>query len=163
MKYEALPDEHHVVRLVSHARLRKDEHDNVIGVEYTAFQLKASEEGLSVTWLEYFAADRPAQIVGAVKAIRASNIKPSKKSGFAIGRVSAIKDTCSGTSKRRIRVVHWPEADNMAHCEIRQFPRDDLELLQKLALGCWSELVLNSSVPDGEKVAPEKPFWLQTA
>ena len=60
-----------------------------------AFRLKEDEKELSVTWLEYFEGDRPAQVIKSVKAIRASNLKPGGRSGFAIGKVSAVTTACA--------------------------------------------------------------------
>ena len=86
-----LPDEDHAVRYVPWARLRKTEDDVVIGVIGAAFKLRAGEDYLSATWLEYFKqATRQENIKSAVKAIRKSNIDVRPKSGFAIG------DECGG-------------------------------------------------------------------
>lgn len=155
MKGDNLPPEHHVVRLVAFSRLRKDEHSNPIGLNYEAFLRREIDDGLSVTWLEYFAGDKPAQTVAAIQAIRASAIKPGAKSGFAIGNVGAIAAACK-ERQHKIRIIHSPEDDNKAHAEIRQLPRDDIVLLEQLASSTWSELVLNSAIlPIGEaKSAP---------
>jgi hypothetical protein len=53
-----LPDDHHVVRYVPWARLRKDEHENVIGVLGAAFRLRDGEQYLSATWAEFFSGGR---------------------------------------------------------------------------------------------------------
>jgi hypothetical protein len=57
-KVTNLPDEDHVMRYVSWARLRRDEDDNILGFLGAAFQLRPDEESLSVNWLEYFDGDR---------------------------------------------------------------------------------------------------------
>ena len=157
MKSQNLPDEHHVVRYVPHSRLDRDpSNDAPRGLLFTAFQRKEDEEGLSVTWMEYFSGDRKNQIHASVKAIRASNITVGAKSGFAIGKVAAIKKTCQ-EFKSKIRIIHFPELDNKAHSELRQFPRDDQTLLERLATESWSELILNREVPVGEEAAPDHP------
>lgn len=155
MKGQNLPRDHHVVRLVSHGKLEKDEDGKPIGILFSAFQLRPAETGLSVTWMEYFPGTRGEQIASTIKAIRASTIKPSPQSGFAIGKVGAIADACTERN-HKIRIVHWPEDDNKAHAEIRQLPRDDRILLDQLASAAWSELVLNAAVPKGEQSAPEQ-------
>ena len=158
MKGHNLPDEHHIVRVVSYSRLQKDSDGQPIGLLFSAFQRKENEEGLSVTWMEYFKGSREDRISAAVKAIRASALTVGKKSGFAVGNVGGIKSVCLH-QKHKIRIIHWPEDDNKAHAEIRQLPRDDTILLEQLAAGAWSELVLNSNIEpiDAQVPAPDEP------
>jgi hypothetical protein len=157
MKGQNLPDEHHVIRVVPFTKLETDGEGRPTGrVLFSAFQRRETEEGLSVTWLEYFAGDRPVQIVRAVHAIRASNFKPSPKSAFAIGGVGPIKQQCVAKN-HKIRIIHDPVDDNKAHAELRQFPRDDVALLEALATSGWSELVFNAAVAKGEAPAPDVP------
>ncbi len=156
MKGDKLRDEHHVVRVVPFGKLRLDEHNEPIGVNYTAFLRREDEDGLSVTALEYFAAPLQAQITAAVQALRASNFKPSPKSGFVIGNVKAIRETCAACN-HKIRIIHSPEQDNAAHAEVRQLPRDDLNLLEQLAAGAWSELHKNKDIAAGAVSAPAQP------
>jgi hypothetical protein len=153
MKARKLPREHHVVRYVPWSKLRKDEDDRVIGLLGVAFKLRSDEKFLSTTWLEYFAGPRAAKIRAAVHAIRASKLKPGGKSGFAIGNIGTIIGACA-ERRYKIRIVHEPQDDNKAHASVRQFPPEDLELLELLAADAWSELVLNSEVPPGAHPAP---------
>jgi hypothetical protein len=111
---------------------------------------------LSTTSLEYFAGDRQAQTVAAVQAMRASKLTIPKKSGFAVGQVQRIKATCL-TQGHNIRIVHEPADDNKAHVAVRRFPRDDMELFQLLAADAWSQIVLNTDVPEGAIAAPDAP------
>lgn len=154
MKGENLPDGDHIVRYVPFSKLLRDG-DKPVGFLFSAFQLRDSEDGLSATWLEYFAGDRVAQTTAAVRAFRAS-LKVGSTSGFAIGQVGAIK-SAAVERKHKIRVIHWPVDGNSAHAEIRQFPRDDVELLQVLANQVWAELVLNASIAPGAEPAPAEP------
>ena len=156
MKGQNLPPEHHVIRAVSPSRLRKDENNIVVGVLHTAFERRPQDDGLSVTWMEYFAGSRDQQIVAAVQAIRASKITPSPNSGFAIGNTGTIATTCADRG-HKIRIIHVPEDDNKAHAELRTFPRDELQLLERLAATVWAELVLNTAVVAGAKPAPDMP------
>ena len=148
-----LDDDHHIVRYVPFSKLRKDEDDNVIGVLWTAFQRRESEDTLSGTWLEYFAGERDEMIARTVRAIRASNIDVRPKSGFAIGRVDAIREACA-TKNHQIRILHEPEDDNHAHAVVRRLPRDDEDLLELIANTAWAEVVLNSTIPSGAVSAP---------
>ena len=153
--HQKLPDDHHVVRYVPFSRLDTDADGKVIGLLFSAFQRKDTENGLSVTWLEYFAGDHQARIVAAAQAIRASAMTVGKKSGFAVGGVGPIKAQCLDRG-HKIRVIHSPEDDNKAHAELRQYPIDDRELLERLATGVWSELKLNVDIPDGKVPAPDE-------
>jgi hypothetical protein len=54
-------------------------------------------------------------------------------SGFAVGIVSAIKDTClNDPRQRRIRIIHQAEPDNPALAALRGWPRDNDDLLNLL-------------------------------
>jgi len=140
-----LPDDHHVMRHVPWGRLRRDDADNVIGFLSQAFALKPDEESLSVNWLEYFGGDRKTNIRYSVLEFRRT-YKVGKKSAFGIANVKQIKDTCSATAGVRVRVVYEPSRKNPAHSGIRRLPRDDLTLLDALAVDAFSELVKNSDV-----------------
>lgn len=158
MKGQNLKLEHHVVRYVQFGKLRTDADGNIVGINYDAFLRRPKDDGLSVTWLEYFASDRAVQITSAVHAIRASKMNPKPKSGFAIGNVAAILDACNAR-EHRIRIIHWPEDDNKAHADIRQLPRDDTVLLEQFAATTWSELILNASIQpiNAQAPAPDEP------
>ena len=156
MKGQNLPPDDHVVRVVPFKKLRRDEDDNVLGISHVAFERRLGEEELSVTWLEYFAGNRSEMLNAAVQALRASEYKPTPKSGFAIGQVGAIKATCEQYSAK-IRIIHAPMDDNKAHSEVRQLPRDNVALLEALAASSWSELVMNADIPPGQKSAADEP------
>lgn len=156
MKNQSLPPDDHVVRVVPFKKLRRDENDNVLGISHVAFELRPVDDGLSVTWLEYFAGDRSEMLTAAVQALRASKFKPAPKAGFAIGQVGAIKATCLEYGAK-IRIIHAPTDDNKAHVEVRQLPRDSAALLEALAATSWSELVMNAAIPPGEAPAADEP------
>lgn len=154
MKGQRLPPEDHILRFVPFGRLRKDENDNILGVLGVAFKLRDGERYLSATWLEYFPGVRNERIKAAVWAIRASDLAPGGKSGFAIGNVGAILSVCADR-KHKIRIIHEPADDNKAHVAVRQMPRDDADLLEILAAETWSELVLNREIEPGQQAAPD--------
>jgi hypothetical protein len=144
-KITNLPDEDHVMRYVSWARLRRDEDDNVLGFLGEAFQLRPKEESLSVNWLEYFDGERDAKIHLSVKAFRGT-IMVGAKSAFGIGNVGKIKEICR-TNGASVRIVYEPTDDNPSHSGIRRLPRDDLSLLEALAADAFVELVQNTAIP----------------
>ena len=57
-----IPDEHHLVRYISWAKLLKDEFDNVTGVLPEAFTLRDDEPFLSAAWQEYYRCSEIEQI-----------------------------------------------------------------------------------------------------
>jgi hypothetical protein len=144
-----LPEPDHCVRYVPWARLRKDEHDNVIGILGAAFRLRDDETYLSATWVEFFPGpDHRYQLEAAVRAIRASKISVRPKSGFAVGCVSEIKKACINDPKQhKLRIIHEAETDNPAHAALRGWPRDNDDLLNLLAEKVWCDPVLNVDVP----------------
>lgn len=146
-KQELIPDKDHVMRYVPWSRLRKDENDNVIGILGEAFALRCDEEGLSVTWLEYFLGAQNDQIIQAVHKNRKCLVA-MPKSGFAIGKVSDISSECNKRNRhKKIRIVYMPTSCNKAHAEVRSLPRDDAELLDLLAADIWAKLILNKDIP----------------
>ncbi len=143
------------MRFVPKKYLILDEDGNLTGgIRGDAFQLKPRDEGhLSVTWLEYFAGDHAVQRVAAVKATRASlTVKP--RDGFAVGQVGPIKARCA-SRRHDIRVVHAPVDGNNAHAEVLHLPENETILLEELATGEWSTLLLNSEVELGAIAAPD--------
>jgi hypothetical protein len=149
MATKYLPHEHHVVRYVPWARLRKDEDDNVVGVLGGAFKLRTDEDYLSATWAEYFDGNHDECVAAAVKVIRASKIDVKPRSGFAIGKVDDIRSICFADSRQyKIRVIHERATDNVAHTAIRRWPRDNDDLLELIAEEAWGNFVLNQDVPE---------------
>lgn len=140
-----LPLHDHVMRYVSWNKLRKNENDEVIGILGEAFKMRDSDKSLSTTWLEYFLGSREEQITAAVRAVRASKLEVKPKSGFAIGEVGAIQADCAALNYK-VRIFHEPEDDNEAHAAVRSLPRDDMELLERLATGAWADWILNKIV-----------------
>ena len=144
-KGQSLPDDDHVMRYVSWAKLLRDEDDNVLGFLPQAFELKPDEESLSVNWLEVFGGDHESNKKQAVKAFRASSLTIGKKSGFGIANVRLIKEICK-SSGALVRIVYAPEPGNLAHSLIHKIPRNEFALLEALASEAFTELLLNSAV-----------------
>jgi hypothetical protein len=143
-----LDPEHHALRYVPWSKLRKDEDDNVLGVLGDAFKLRESDEYLSATWVEFFVGSHDECVVSAVQAVRGSRVDVKPRSGFAVGKVAHIRDTCLADEKKiRIRFIHAPEDDNEAHAALRNWPRDNDDLLALLAEDSWSRVVLNKDIP----------------
>jgi hypothetical protein len=126
--------------------LFKDDQGNVIGILPQAFELRAEEAALSVNWLEFHVGDEDTQILRTVRSFRQNrDISLTSKCAFGIANIGDVKNVClhSGT---KVRVVHSPSANNPAHAEVRELPRDNLELLESLAVIAFSKFVLNTSI-----------------
>lgn len=141
-----LPDSDHVLRYVPWQRLIKAEDEaTVIGVFPQAFDLRAGEEYLSVTWVEYF--DAPTicdRVCTAVRAIRGT-IKAGKQSRFLMGNVGAVHGVCQRRD-RKVRILHEPD-ENPGHVAVRRFPRDDLQLMTMLVADAFTAHVDSRDVP----------------
>ena len=141
-----IPDEDHVMRHVSYKRLLKDENGNAIGGFLPeAFELKEGERGLSVNWMEYFKGTYQENIVASIQKFRDTrDIK--KSSAFGIGNVRKIRDICADFGADKVRVVLDEEANNKSHSIIIRLPRDNMSLLESLAVNSFVECLFDSEV-----------------
>jgi hypothetical protein len=140
--------EHHLLRYVSWARLRKDDNDKVVGVLGEAFQLRNGEEYLSATWAEFFEqASHEDNVTRAVGILRQSNLQVRPKSGFAVGQVKFIDEDCKACSCS-VRFLHEKETDNPAHSALRGWGKLSDEQLERIAVNSWSSFRLNSEIPE---------------
>jgi hypothetical protein len=150
-KHGPLPSNHHVVRYVPWAKLRKDEHDGVIGILGEAFRQREDEKYLSVDWLEYpgepDTRSREEMALASARRIRNSNLAVKPKSGFVIGEVGQIQARCRELKQIKVFVTYEPSLSNQAHAAVKKLPREDMELQEDLANGVWSELHLNTHLP----------------
>ena len=147
-KYDPLPETDHVVRKVSWTRLRRDEHGNVLGCLWQAFQLREDEKDLSSTWLEHFSSAIGCRLVQAVAAMRQSQMTLTKKTGLALAQVSKILK-CGSDAGLKFRVIHMPESTNPGYAAILNTPRDDQELLEILAADAVVETLMVSALDAG--------------
>lgn len=149
-KGKDLPNEHHVMRRVPWSKLRKDEDENVIGFLPQAFELRPDEPYLSVNWLEYFDGDHEQRIKEAVNAFR-KKFTVGKKTVFGVAQVGKVKEICraNGTT---VRLVYAPTTDHPSHVAIKNFPRDDLALLEAMATDAFVDSVRSADVIDSSLI-----------
>lgn len=134
-----LLDDERIVRFVPWSKLRRDEDDNVVGVLPQAFELRESEEYLSATWCEYFDGNAHETLRCAIEAIRNSNLTVGPKARFAVGAVGEVRGVVERRpNARKLRIIHEPEEDNLAHAALRHWPRGDDDLLALIAEDCWA-------------------------
>lgn len=141
----ALPDQDHVVRHISWNKLQKDENDKVLGILPHAFALRENEDALSVNWIEHFDCSHNERIVKTIQELRKTiNVRP--KSAFGVSTVQAIKQTCRNTPKA-IKIVYWPNDNNVTHSLVKHIPKEDISLLDALSKDAFNTLVHNSDIP----------------
>lgn len=115
---------------------RRDLNDNILGPEYTAFEMRPTEDFLSVTWCEYFDADDQSQLRCAIEAIRRSNFEVKKSACFCVANTTDVL-VAIVQSGRTGRAVYLPERDNPAHAGIYGFSPEDVLLSSQLAEEVW--------------------------
>jgi len=137
-----VPPDNHVVRHVKSTLLIRNSADEVVGCFPQAFELRVDEASLSVSWLEYYDGSRD-QRLRQVK--QKSDREIRRKDALAVGNVGRMLDVCAHFGVKP-RVVHEPTDRNPAHSAIRQFPRDNLELLALIADLFSGDLNLAASI-----------------
>lgn len=144
---DKIPDCNHIIRYISPNKFIRDENLEVIGISWEAFKIKEPEEGLSVSWLEYFSGNRSAQESAAIKGLRNSKLVVQKKSGFAIGKIHDIVQKCNySKSTKETHVIYLPSTDNAAHSEVKNMPYNN-SVLEYLAAEIWNNIIMNIDIP----------------
>lgn len=130
-----------VVRHVPSNRCRRDENDNVIGVNADAFSLRENEEYLSVTWCEFFDGTALEQLCCAVSSFKGS-YNTKRSSHYWCAPVGSIEQMFRSHRARRLRVIHEPDPRNAAHVALRGWPRENDQLLEAIAAECAASVVV---------------------
>ncbi|MBP6379945.1 MAG: hypothetical protein KA312_05965 [Sphingorhabdus sp.] len=127
-----LPDADHIVRYVPWTKVEKDADDNVLGVLAVAYQRREGEEALSVNWLERVGVVDELTALRETLSFMQSTLNVGKKGRLAISNVADFKGICA-KREQRVRIIHAPVDGNEPHSEVRQIPREDLQLLEEIA------------------------------
>lgn len=135
-----IPEDHVVVRYCSPARLRRDEHNNAIGVLPDAFRLRSGEAYLSAGWLDKFEGEREQKLRLVLKAYDPSPLEIKPNGGFALGKVLGIKEV-GRSHGQSFRIVSEPKKTNACYVAVRQYRDDVEEMLSQLADEAWADLV----------------------
>ena len=141
-----LPPEDHIVRYVRSKFLTRDEDGKVITCSPEAFRLRDDEDYLSVDWLEHYDGSRHERL-RQVKHYCDLTIK--KSDGLGTVLVRDFHATCASVNVS-VRICHERTVKDPAHSAIRQFPRDNEELLALLANIVLSDLVFGRDLPAWE-------------
>jgi hypothetical protein len=136
MRGDPVPPEHHVLRHCRKGDLKCDPDGTIRGVFPDAFE--PDEDGISVTWMEYFGGS-PAEQLEAARAamdrgrrLRASNRLAKLKVSMILAAGKAVK--------RVLAVVHdpidqSPERENLGHSLVQGITADDDDLRNRIANG----------------------------
>lgn len=145
-----LEDDQHASRWVKPKHQHINDDGSVV-VLPQAFEMRDNDRGkLSVNWLEYFKSTHQDNIEKSVHAFRKHMGKIAKSSIFANGNVGNLKAVCDELGHKKVEVDHNVESDapNPAHCSILRLPENDATVMQKLAGEVFTEIVLNSAIPE---------------
>ncbi len=134
---DELPNPSRVVRYVPFGRMRRDDFENCLGPNPNAFEQRAVDDYLSVTWCEYFVGNVDAQLRCAVEAIRSSKINVKAMACFCVADAPDVLSAIRSAGHPG-RTVYLPEEDNPAHAGVCGIPPDDAQLLARLAEEIWS-------------------------
>ena len=139
-KGDDLPIPSRVVRYVPSGRMRKHEDDDniIFGPNPNAFEQRATDNYLSVTWCQYFEGSKDQQLRCSIEAIRNSKLEVKPKACFCIAETDSLFAAIQDAGKHG-RAVYHPEDDNLAHAGIYGIAPDELQLLARLADEVWSD------------------------
>ena len=128
MEGDPLPDDDHV------ARYCKPSSVGAHGLPLaSAFRLRASENSLSVNWLEAIGAPSTDDAVGRVRAlfiVRGFGLPANGR--FAVLNVGAAKAVVREEVGLSLRIEHDPLPDDPSHAGISGFAADDLAVAVEL-------------------------------
>ena len=128
MEGDPLPDDDHV------ARYCKPSSVGAHGLPLaSAFRLRASENSLSVNWLEAIGAPSTDDAVGRVRAlfiVRGFGLRANGR--FAVLNVGAAKAVVREEVGLSLRIEHDPLPDDPSHAGISGFAADDLAVAVEL-------------------------------
>ena len=142
-------DEHHLVRLVRPGQRALDGDGNVVGVLFSAFELREAAAGrpketyLSSSCLEVAAVGRMPALSAIKKCMTTRGFK-LKNTLLTIGRVANIKETFGS---HRIRITCEPKSWNAAYSAVRKLPVEYRASAERLARETWADWCPIDSVP----------------
>lgn len=108
-----LPDSNHVMRLVPNTKLMRDGDGNVVGFLAAAFELRAGELSLSLSWLEHNGSDHAANAAASKAQLLAVREK-ARNVAFGVAEVARTKMVSRHNSKR-VRLIFAPTQGIPSH------------------------------------------------
>ena len=130
MKGDRVPENHHISRYCSTTRCTED--GQVTGA---AFELRQTEEYLSVNWMEFLNLVDRAEEIRAVRRILSSKITVGTNAKIAILNVGEIVTHVRANSPdfKILSVIHEPEEDDPSHSGVYGFEYNDPLIADLLA------------------------------
>lgn len=115
MKGDPLPEQDHISRYCS--AIHCTENGEVTG---RAFQLRPTEEYLSVNWLEFLQLNDRQEEIGEIRKILGSKLTLGAKAKFAVLNVGETINYVRSNSQdaRKLEVLHEPEVNDPSHSGI---------------------------------------------
>lgn len=135
MRGDPLPLEHHVLRQCRRGDLKTEADGTITGVYPDAFE--PDDDGISVTWLEYFGGSPEAQLLAARDAMnRIRRLRESNR--LAKLNVGSVIDA-SAHLGRAVAVTHDPieeppDRQNLGHSLITGVLAEDDDLRNRIAM-----------------------------
>jgi hypothetical protein len=128
------PNEH-VTRYVSHVHQIRDDDLKILGLKWTAFELRAkiNEQYLSVNCVERASLSLVPALAIIRRALAAKKMKASD-AVLAIGNVQRIRDTFAHPP---LRLTSEPTSNDATYGTIRVLPLVRRAALEKLASSTW--------------------------
>ncbi len=120
MSDELVPDSNHISRHCGGSHVE----DGEIGAD--AFMLRASDESLSVNWLELLQlSDRQSEIREVCRVLRDKGRTLGPTSVIAVLNVGEVLEHVRNAEARTLKVVHVPEENDPSHSGIFGYTAED--------------------------------------
>lgn len=121
MKGQAIPESDHVARYCRASTISNGE------ISATAFMLRATDEYLSVNWLEELRRSDRASQIRDLQELYARKLRVGAAARIAILNVGIVRTKVERDSpdRRVLRVLHAPEPDDPTHSGIYDVPHED--------------------------------------
>jgi len=122
MKGDPIPDQDHISRYCSATRCT--EKGQVTGV---AFQLRPTDEHLSVNWLEFLQLANRQEEISEVRRILSSKLGLGAEAKIAVLNVGEILNyvRIQSPDRRNLSVLHDPKEDDPSHSGICGYQYED--------------------------------------
>jgi hypothetical protein len=131
MKGDTIPDQHHV------ARLCRPKHISDEKIQAGAFMVRASEESLSVNWLEFLKSSCREKEISELQNVYSKKFnKVEARAQIAVLNVGEVREKVlrESTDRRNLKVLHDPETNDPSHSGIYNLRHDDEIIIAELIL-----------------------------
>lgn len=122
MTNDSVPENDNISRYCSATHITED--GQITG---TAFQLRPSDDYLSVNWLEFLRLNSRDEEIKEIRRVLAEKLRLGGRAKFAVLNIKEIIDSVESKSpdRRKLSVLHEPEEEDPSHSGIYGFQHDD--------------------------------------